>query len=223
MTDEKGVWAMVKEWTRMDMAEFLEKMGQGLVPAEYRQTMPKSFQNFLQKKSKEEFGLTMSNIVWLGNQLESADYSEPALKNWVKREIKEYIGAPQVGRKYSIQQAALLFIVKDLKVLLDFEAIRKILGSIFNNPVEREDDIISPVHFYHAYSSLYDQLMNQTELLSEENIKEEIQQYLQKQNDLSKEDKAKIFDALMVAILAVRTNFLKAWAKRYVMDGKGKE
>ncbi|WP_237662733.1 DUF1836 domain-containing protein [Sutcliffiella horikoshii] len=214
---------MVKEWTRMEMAEFLKKMGQGEFPVEYRQSMPKNFQNLFRKKSGEEFGLTMSNIVWLGNQLESADYSEPALKNWVKREIKEYIGAPQVGRKYSIQQVALLFIVKDLKVLLDFEAIRKILGSIFNNPVEREDDIISPIHFYIAYSWLYEQLVSQTELLSEENIKEEIQQYLQTEESFTAEDKGKIFAALMVAILAVRTNFLKAWAKRYVMDGKGKE
>ncbi|WP_342515551.1 DUF1836 domain-containing protein [Sutcliffiella sp. FSL R7-0096] len=223
MTDEKGVWAMAEEWTRMEMAEFLRKMGQGGIPVEYRQTMPKNFQNIFRKKVGEEIGLTMSNIVWLGNQLESADYSEPALKNWVKREIKEYIGAPQVGRKYSIQQVALLFIVKDLKVLLDFEAIRKILGSIFNNPVEREDDIISPIHFYSAYSCLYEQLVSQTELLSEENIKVEIQQYLQKEESFTEEDKGKIFAALMVAILAVRTNFLKAWAKRYVMDGKGKE
>lgn len=215
--------AMAKEWTRLEMAEFLCEMGHSVVAVENGQTMPKNFQNLLLKKGKEEIGLTMSNIVWLGNQLESADYSEPALKNWVKREIKEYIGAPQVGRKYSIQQAALLFIVKDLKVLLDFEAIRKILGSIFNNPLEREDDIISPIRFYRAYSRLYERLVSQTEILSEEIIKEEIQQFLQTEEYYSVEDKGKVFAALMVAILAVRTNFLKAWAKRYVMDGKGKE
>ncbi len=214
---------MGKEWTRMEMAEFLGKMAQGLSSVENRQDMPKSFQNLFEKKGKEDIGLTMSNIVWLGNQLESANYSEPALKNWVKREIKEYIGGPQIGRKYSIQQAALLFIVKDLKVLLDFEAIRKILGSIFNNPVKREDDIISPIQFYKAYSRLYERLVNQTELLSEQIIKAEIQYFLLKEESYSAEEKGKIFAALMVAILAVRTNFLKAWAKRYVMDEKGKE
>ncbi|WP_128755829.1 DUF1836 domain-containing protein [Bacillus sp. LL01] len=214
---------MGKEWTRMEMAEFLVKLEHGVRSVENRQDMPKSFQNLLLKKGKEEVGLTMSNIVWLGNQLESTDYTEHALKNWVKREIKEYIGAPQVGRKYSIDQVALLFIVKDLKVLLDFEAIRKVLGSIFNNPVEREDDIISPVQFYRAYGGMYENLINQTELLSEDNIKKEIQHFLQKHDAFSTEDKGKISDAMMVATLAVRTNFLKAWAKRYVMEENGKE
>lgn len=214
---------MGKEWTRMDLAEFLSMMEQGTLTVEKGQDMPKSFQNLSYKKGKEEVGLTMSNIVWLGNQLESANYTEPALKNWVKREIKEYIGAPQIGRKYSIQQAALLFIVKDLKVLLDFEAIRKVLGSIFNNPVEREDDIISPLNFYQGYACLYEQLMQKTNLLTENNIKSEIEQFLKAEDGFSLEEKGKVFDALMVATLAVRTNFLKAWAQRYVMGENGKE
>ncbi|MGD6776155.1 DUF1836 domain-containing protein [Sutcliffiella horikoshii] len=214
---------MGKEWTRMELAEFLAKMEQGTLSVEKRQDMPKSFQNISFKKEKEEVGLTMSNIVWLGNQLESANYTEPALKNWVKREIKEYIGAPQVGRKYSVQQAALLFIVKDLKVLLDFEAIRKVLGSIFNNPVERADDIISPLKFYQGYACLYEQLMQKTDLLTESIIKQEIEQFLRAEDGFSVEDKGKIFDAMMVATLAVRTNFLKAWAQRYVMGENGKE
>ena len=37
------------------------------------------------------------------------------MQNWVKRDIKEMIGSPQKGKKYSIEQAALLFIVEDLK------------------------------------------------------------------------------------------------------------
>jgi hypothetical protein len=213
---------MTKGWTRLELAELLANMAQGRTPVEKREELPKNFQGLFFKK-REEIGLTMSNIVWLGNQLESADYTEPALKNWVKREIKEYIGAPQVGRKYSTQQAALLFIVKDIKVLLDFEAVRYVLGSIFNNPVERADDIISPVVFYHAYACLYEKLMEQTEILTESHIKEEIQGFLQKESSFSAEDKEKILDALMVAVLAVRANFLKTLAKRYVMNGNGKE
>ncbi|MEA3321328.1 MAG: DUF1836 domain-containing protein [Bacillota bacterium] len=223
MTDEEGVFGMEKEWTRMYLAEFLRKLEQGTLSVEKGQDMPKSFQNLSFKKGKEEVGLTMSDIVWLGNQLESAHYTEPALKNWVKREIKEYIGGPQVGRKYSIQQAALLFIVKDLKVLLDFEAIRKVLGSVFNNPVKREDDIISPLKFYQGYACLYEQLMQKTDLLTESSIKREIEQFVENDEGFPVEDKEKIFDAMMVATLAVRTNFLKAWAQRYVMRENGKE
>ena len=47
------------------------------------------------------------------------------MQNWVKRDIKEMIGSPQ-KKKYSIEQAALLFIVEDLKqhlILNPFVAI----------------------------------------------------------------------------------------------------
>ncbi|QFT91001.1 hypothetical protein FIU87_20335 [Bacillus sp. THAF10] len=213
---------MIKDCSRMEMASLLRNMILGKVPVEVRETMPKSFQGLFSKGKKEEIGLTMSNIVWLGNQMDSANYTEPALKNWVKREIKEYIGPPQVGRKYSIQQVAILFIVKDLKVLLDFDAIRNVLGSVFNNPVNREDDIISPVQFYAAYATAYDKLISKG-LLSEEPIKEEITKFLATKTEFMEEEKIKISRAMMVSILAVRTNYLKAWANRYVMGERGKE
>lgn len=204
------------------MAAFLTSLSQGKIPVEKREDMPKNILNPLLKKRKENIGFTMSNIVWLGNQLESTNYTESALKNWVKREIKGYIGAPQVGRKYSVQQVAMLFIVKDLKVLLDFETIRKVLSSVFNNPVDREDDIISPIKYYESYAILYEKLIHNG-LLSEEQIKKEIVVFLEKEDGYSDVEKNKIFRALIVAILAVRTNYLKAWAKRYVTDQNGKE
>lgn len=214
---------MEKGWTRLELAMLLEKFQtkKGLV--EYSVSLPGNFQQMVTKKTDGEIGLTMSNIVWLGNQLETAVYSEPALKNWVKREIKEYIGAPQVGRKYSIEQAALLFIVKDLKVLLDFEEIRKVLGSIFNNPEDRTDDIISPVVFYQSYACLYENLMAQTEILSEEHIKEEIEAYMAKESLYTQVERSKISRSLLVAVLAVRTRYLKSLAKQYVNSLDGKE
>ena len=60
--------------------------------------------------------------------------------------------------KYSIEQAALLFIVEDLKTALDFESIRKLLRLIVNDPADRSDDLINPVHLYVAYSSLFEEL-----------------------------------------------------------------
>ena len=80
------------------------------------------------------------------------------MQNWVKRDIKEMIGSPQKGKKYSIEQAALLFIVEDLKTALDFESIRKLLRLIVNDPADRSDDLINPVHLYGAYSSLFEEL-----------------------------------------------------------------
>ncbi|WP_223703013.1 DUF1836 domain-containing protein [Sutcliffiella deserti] len=214
---------MAKGWTRLILAEILETLQHSKGPHNLGEHFPESFQKLLDKNTGAEIGLTMTNIVWLGNQLESADYTEPALKNWVKREVKEYIGAPQVGRKYSIQQAALLFIVKDLKVLLDFEAIRKVIGSIFNNPVDRTDDIISPVVFYKAYACLYENLIAQREILSEEHIKEEVKAYITRDPFLGENEKGKVIRALVVAVFAVRTTYLKTLAYQYVDRINGKD
>ncbi|WP_078378550.1 DUF1836 domain-containing protein [Sutcliffiella halmapala] len=214
---------MAKGWTRLELAELLEKLLRHEMTNEWEEILPRNLQNIHRKAESEEVGLTMSNIVWFGNQLESAGYTEPALKNWVKREIKEYIGTPQVGKKYSIQQAAILFIVKDMKVLLDFDAIRRVLKSIFNNPVDRTDDIIHPLSFYKAYACLYENLIAQTEMLSEAHIKEEVHAYLMSESSFSLAEKQKILRSLVVAVLSVRTTYLKTLAKRYVYEENGKD
>lgn len=46
------------------------------------------------------------------------------MQNWVKRDIKRNDWLSSKREKYSIEQAALLFIVEDLKTALDFESIR---------------------------------------------------------------------------------------------------
>lgn len=214
---------MAKGWTRLDLAILLEKFQTKNGLGAFTDPLPGNLRHVVTGKADGEMGLTMTDIVWLGNQLETAVYSGPALKNWVKREIKEYIGHPQVGRKYSIEQAALLFIVKDLKVLLDFEEIRKVLKSIFNNPKDRTDDIISPVLFYKTYACLYENLIAQTEILSEEHIKEEIDAYLEKEALYTQMEKSKISSSLLVAVLAVRTRYLKSLAKQYVNGLEGEE
>ena len=80
------------------------------------------------------------------------------MQNWVKRDIKRNDWLSSKGKKYSIEQAALLFIVEDLKTALDFESIRKLLRLIVNDPADRSDDLINPVHLYVAYSSLFEEL-----------------------------------------------------------------
>lgn len=97
-----------------------------------------------------DVGFSLNEIVALGNQIENTSFSVTAMQNWVKRDIKEMIGSPQKGKKYSIEQAALLFIVEDLKTALDFESIRKLLRLIVNDPADRSDDLINPVHLYGA-------------------------------------------------------------------------
>src|SRR5690606_37876718 len=72
-----------------------------------------------------EKGLSLNEIVALGNQIEYTHISVTSVQNWVKRDIKDHIGTPRIGRKYSLDQAALLFIVEDLKTTLDFQSIHK--------------------------------------------------------------------------------------------------
>src|SRR5581483_9440841 len=112
----------------------------------------------LVKTEELDIGFSLNEIGALGNQIEHTSFSVTALQNWVKRDLKDMIGAPQRGKKYSIEQAALLFIVEDLKTALDFDSIRKLLSLIVNDPSDRDDDLISPIRLYAAYSSLFEAL-----------------------------------------------------------------
>lgn len=110
------------------------------------------------RTNKKEIGLSINEIVALGNQIEYSTFSTTAVQNWVKRDMKELIGSPQLGKKYSIDQAAILYIVEDLKTVLDFESICNLLKINFTNIEDRNDDVINPLHFYSIYASVFEEL-----------------------------------------------------------------
>ncbi|WP_020431064.1 DUF1836 domain-containing protein, partial [Paenibacillus riograndensis] len=71
-------------------------------------------------------GLSLGEIATLGHLIEYSTLSATSMQNWVKRDFKEYLGSPREGKKYSVNQAALLFMIDDLKAALDFGSIRQL-------------------------------------------------------------------------------------------------
>ncbi|RBW69193.1 DUF1836 domain-containing protein [Bacillus taeanensis] len=180
------------------------------------------------KVEERDIGFSLNEIVALGNQIENTNFSITALQNWVKRDIKEMVGSPQKGKKYSIEQAALLFMVEDLKTALDFESIRKLLRLIVNDPSDQDDDLINPVLLYASYSSLFEEL-NQfdsnldRELLSEGKlqaieavIKRKADQLVETFQGLNADQREAIRNAIVISVLSVHTAYFQMMAKRYL-------
>lgn len=181
----------------------------------------------LMKTQKNEIGLSINEIVSLGNAIEYSMFSATAVQNWVKRDVKGMIGSPQVGRKYSVDQAAMLFIVEDLKSALDFDSIRKLLRLVFNNPEDRDDDLVNPVHLYTAYSSVFEDLdQNDDEVLDVDyRIRkgQAVQSLVKKRADdcveimigLHGEGAEAVSHMIVVATLSVQTSYFQSLARRF--------
>ncbi|MBD8067444.1 DUF1836 domain-containing protein [Bacillus sp. PS06] len=170
----------------------------------------------LTKFTPESAGLSINEIASLGNHLEFAMVTSTAIQNWVKRDVKELIGSPLHGKKYSIDQAAILFIVEDLKAILDFDSIRKVLTMIFNNPVDRSDDIIDPVHFYKCYSDIFNDLYKQDmshEL--ETTIKEKASEMILGLH-IDNEHQEIVENILTISVLAIFSSCFQSKAKDYI-------
>ncbi|MDQ0223695.1 DUF1836 domain-containing protein [Metabacillus niabensis] len=108
------------------------------------------------RRTGHEIGLSSNDIVALANLCELTSLKSTSIQNWIKRDVKELIGPPELGKKYSIEQTAMLLIVKDLKNVFDFERIRKLLTVVFNTLSDRSDDLINPIAFYEMYADVID-------------------------------------------------------------------
>ncbi|MCD7036182.1 DUF1836 domain-containing protein [Metabacillus sp. GX 13764] len=97
---------------------------------------------------QQPYGFSSNEIVELANLCDCGTLSSASIQNWIKRDIKELIGPPEHGKKYSVDQAAILLLVWDLKSLYDFSAIRSLLTYLFNTISDRSDDVIGPALFY---------------------------------------------------------------------------
>ncbi|MEC1239022.1 DUF1836 domain-containing protein, partial [Bacillus paralicheniformis] len=118
--------------------------------------IPEFIVRYERKKPKTEHGLSTNEIVELGNLCELTSLKSTAIQNWIKRDIKDLMGHPELGKKYSIDQAVILLIVRDLKSVYDFETIRPILTTVFNTITDRSDDVVSPLRFYEGYARVLD-------------------------------------------------------------------
>jgi hypothetical protein len=182
--------------------------------------MPPIFEKLL-KTTSPIIGFSINQIVELGNQIEFTHLTPTAVQNWVKREVKQLIGSPRLGKKYTVEQAATLLIVEDLKASLDFESIGKILALLFNNPEDREDDVIDPLRFYHAYATIFEKAYHQN--LAEENMHQNMDQFIQKEalnlvetfEELSREQKNMVSSILLTASLSVFSAYYKTLTRKY--------
>ena len=179
---------------------------------------------FLIKASKrrnlQEFGLSTNEIVSLANLCELTSLKSTSIQNWIKRDVKELIGPPELGKKYSIDQAAMLLIVKDLKYVFDFEKIRKVLTEAFNTLSDRSDDLISPIMFYEMYGTILEKLeklpfRGQT---LEQQIVEEVNAIPKKFSELTESQWKTIERILVTTVLAVIASHLQTRAQVYLNE-----
>ncbi|MED3782281.1 DUF1836 domain-containing protein [Heyndrickxia sporothermodurans] len=175
------------------------------------------------KFEKTEPAFSINEIVALGNQIENTNFTTTAVQNWVKRDLKEMISSPQKGKKYSLEQTALLFLVEDLKTALDFDSIRKLLKLVVNDPENDNDDLINPVHLYACYSTLFDHINHGTyemanytikdiENIIESSAKHMVDEYTQ----LSEHRKEAIRNTIVIATLSVFTAYFQMYARKYL-------
>lgn len=182
------------------------------------------------KTEQTDRGLSLHEIVALGNQIEHTHFSVTAVQNWVKRDVKEWIGTPQNRKKYSIEQAALLFIVEDLKATLDFESIRKLFSLIFNNPLDYTDDLINPLELYAAYSSIFEELDadndqivdtasiqnagSRSKPMMDSLIRMKAQDYAETLTHLNADQKEAIIYTIVIAILSIQSAYFQSLSRR---------
>ncbi len=194
-------------------------------------SLPPIFEKMI-RSNWRDVGFSLTDIVSLGNQIEYTNFSVTSIQNWVKRDIKERLGGPRLGKKYSIDQAALLFFVDDLKTTLDFEAIRQLLDLIFHNPNDDADDLLSPAALYASYSSLFEELdQNNDQLLDVQGhdagkinqdhmleglMKRKSEQYAQSLTHLNKEQQDAVSHILVIAMVSVQAAYLHSIAKRFL-------
>ncbi|AKP46981.1 MULTISPECIES: DUF1836 domain-containing protein [Bacillus] len=187
-------------------------------------TLPPIFEKII-KTNKLDRGFSLNEIAALGNQIEYTNFSVTALQNWIKRDIKEMIGSPQKGKKYSLEQTALLFIVEDLKTALDFESIRQLLKLIINDPDDQKDDLINPIHLYACYSTLFEEIndhsLSENRLPNEGTIetieriiKYKAEEMVQEHFQLDEEKRKAIKNIIIIAVLSVHTAYFHMLAKR---------
>ncbi len=55
-------------------------------------------------------------------------FTATTVQNWIQKELKEVIGPPELGKKYSVRQISYLLLVDDLKTSIGSYEIKKILN-----------------------------------------------------------------------------------------------
>ncbi|MCQ6557636.1 DUF1836 domain-containing protein [Paenibacillus mendelii] len=187
-------------------------------------SLPPIFERMIKAQIKPAFSL--SDIVSLGTQIEYTQFSVTSIQNWVKRDFKDFIGQPAEGKKYSLQQVALFFIVEDLRSTLDYDSIRKLMDIVFGPTATDQKLSITPMAFYAAYSDLYEILDERyrnftgerTDFIAkwDQMIDELSKECVMDRGNLTASQQDALKNALHVSVIAVHTASFHSLARRYV-------
>ncbi|MEC0093335.1 DUF1836 domain-containing protein [Paenibacillus macquariensis] len=179
-----------------------------------------AFPSIIEKmiKSDTHPSFSLHDIVSLGAQIEYTHFSITSVQNWVKRDFKEFIGHAEEGKKYSLQQVALFFIIEDLRSTLDYDSIRKFFQIIF--------PLIQPLDFYSSYATLFEELdecyrnymgeRSDFVYKWDQMINEAAKDYVAHKPDLSDEQRETLQSAIHVALTSVHTSCFQSLSRRYV-------
>lgn len=171
---------------------------------------------------------SLHDIVSLGALIEYTHFSITSVQNWVKRDFKDFIGPAEAGKKYSLQQVALFFMIEDLRSTLDYDSIRKFFQVIFGltPQAEQKSHVILPFDFYTAYADLFEVLDERFRHYTGDHmdfgykgdhlIREITKEYVSSKEELSKEEKETLQTALQVALISVHTSCFQSLSRRYV-------
>lgn len=176
-------------------------------------------------------GLSLGDIASLGSLIEYSTLSASAMQNWVKRDFKDYLGSPREGKKYSINQAALLFIIDDLKAALDFESIRQLFRMLFLAPERDDDDLVEPAQLYHGYAELFEEIKTRSPLplqrpdepgaakeilwKSDSVLKASVEKMMNRLSHLTRPQREAVQNMLLIAAISVQTCYFQALARQY--------
>ncbi|WP_018756573.1 DUF1836 domain-containing protein [Paenibacillus terrigena] len=215
-------------WAKTHAAE---KTSGKMLGAFVETSLPPIFEKLI-KMTARSTGFSLNEIIALGNQIEYSHYSITSVQNWVKRDFKDLISVPDHGKKYSIDQAALIFMIDDLKATLDFDSIRKLLTIVFGQgEAGNTRRPVSPLQIYTAYTSIFEQLdknndqvldlsghesgkRNQDHIL-ENLIKQKADEYAAGLNEISEKEREAISNLVFITMLSVQTSYFQSMAKRF--------
>ncbi|MCM3782720.1 DUF1836 domain-containing protein [Neobacillus mesonae] len=195
-------------------------MNGNTLPAFLSTSLPPIMEKLI--KGNRAAGFSLQEIASLGQMIEYSNVSLTSMQNWVKRDFKEYLSSPKVGKKYSIHQASLLFIIDDLKSVLDFDSIRHLFEGVFNHPEREDDDLISPLKLYSAYADLFEQLTGQheqtihTDKIAEVEIRSAAEAMAGQFTHLSEKQRLMIRNILFIGTLSIQTTYLYCLSRRYL-------
>ena len=222
----KPIEVLQSAWTKSHRSEIEKGMA---LPAFLTTQLPPIMEKMI--KGNERKGFSLHEIAALGHLIEYSNLSVTSMQNWVKRDFKPFFNLPKAGKKYSLNQAALLFMIDDLKSNLDFVSIFKLFQIVFNDPQDESDDLIGPMALYSSYTTMFeeldannDQLLDITghlngtphqDVLTENVIRGAAGRVASTIPGLSDAQREAVRNILLVAVISIQTSYFHALARRY--------